>query len=246
MFKKLTLFILLIGGTLSAQKSYFEWRSYELQWGHNAQPLHDYLSTVLIPALNKNGVAHVGAFEPIAEQLPKKIYLLITYQDVVHFAAVHEALKSDEQYRAAKQAYDAIGPNESPYKRITTSFYFGFDSFPNLVAPKEGDELFELRTYESYSENAADRKRKMFNQYEFDIFDDAGLHSVFFGEQVAGPNMPALTYITSHASMEARNKAWDAFRVHPEWKRVSQLEEFDNSVSNIQLEFIKRLPYSQL
>jgi hypothetical protein len=46
--------------------------------------------------------------------------------------------------------------------------------------------------------------------------------------------------------MEARNKSWDAFRVHPEWKRVSQLEEFDNTVSNIALDFLVQLPYSQL
>ena len=114
------------------------------------------------------------------------------------------------------------------------------------MLPKKGDVLFELRTYESYSEDAALRKIKMFNEYEFDIFKAAGLHSVFFGEQLAGPNMPSLTYITSHSSMEARNKSWDAFGVYPQWKRVSQLEEFDNTVSNIALDFLVQLPYSQL
>jgi len=246
MFKKITLFIFLFCGILNAQKSYFEWRTYDLQWGHSAQPLHDYLAEALIPALNAQGVKNVGAFEPIAEQLPKQIHLLIAYDGIAHYEAVREALQKDATFQNAKAAYDAVPSEAAPYTHFSTSFYFGFDSFPHLVLPKEGDAIFELRTYESYSENAADRKRKMFNVHEFAIFDDAGLHSVFFGEQVAGPNMPSLRYITSHATMEARNKAWDAFRIHPDWKRVSKLKEFENSVSNIVLEFIKRLPYSQL
>ena len=246
MVKKLTLFLLLLSGTIYAQKSFFEWRTYELQWGHNAQPLHDYLSGALIPALNDNGVETIGAFEHMENHLPKKIYLLITYKSMAHYAQVRKALKKEAKFLKAKQKYDAVSQEEAPYDRYTTSFYEGFDNYQHLVLPKKGDVLFELRTYESYSEDAAHRKIKMFNEYEFDIFKGAGLHSVFFGEQVAGPNMPSLTYITSHSSMEARNKSWDAFRVHPEWKRVSQLEECDNTVSNIALDFLVQLPYSQL
>lgn len=246
MFKKITLFILLFCGTLNAQKSYFEWRTYDLQWGRNAKPLHDYLSQALIPALNAQGVKYVGAFEPLADQLPKKIHLLIAYDGMAHYEQVREVLLKDTNFQKAKTAYDAIAADAAPYRRFSTSFYVGFDSFPHLVLPKEGDAIFELRTYESYSENAAERKRKMFNVHEFDIFDDAGLHSVFFGEQVGGSDMPSLRYITSHASMESRNKAWDSFRVHPDWKRVSKLKEYENSVSNIVLDFLKRLPYSQL
>ena len=77
MFKKLILPLLLVCGTIYAQKSFFELRTYELQWGNNAQPLHDYLSEALIPALNDNGVETIGAFEHMENHLPKKIYLLI-------------------------------------------------------------------------------------------------------------------------------------------------------------------------
>jgi hypothetical protein len=246
MLKKITLFILLFCGTLSAQKSYFEWRTYDLPWGSNTQPLHDYISQALIPALNAQGVKNIGAFEPMAEQYPNKLHLLIAYDGMAHYEQVQEALHKDISFQKAKAVYDAVPADAAPYRRFSTSFYLGFDNFPHLVLPKDGDVVFELRTYESYSENAAERKRKMFNVHEFDIFNDAGLHSIFFGQQVSGPDMPSLRYITSHASMEARDKAWDAFRVHPDWKRVSKLKEYEDSVSDIVLDFIKRLPYSQL
>jgi hypothetical protein len=86
----------------------------------------------------------------------------------------------------------------------------------------------------------------MFNKEEFSIFEATGLHSVFFGEQVSGPLMPALTYMLSFSSMEERNANWDKFRVHPEWKRVSGLAEYAHSVSDIKRTFLKPLSYSQL
>ena len=86
----------------------------------------------------------------------------------------------------------------------------------------------------------------MFNKEEFSIFDQTGLHSVFFGEQVSGPLMPALTYLLAFSSMEERNENWNKFIVHPEWKRVSVLDEYAHTVSDIKRTFLKPLSYSQL
>jgi hypothetical protein len=115
-----------------------------------------------------------------------------------------------------------------------------------MIKPQKGSQLFELRTYEGYSEDAVRRKVKMFNKEEFSIFEATGLHSVFFGEQVSGPLMPALTYMLSFSSMEERDANWDKFRVHPDWKRVSALPEYANSVSDIKRTFLTPLEYSQL
>jgi hypothetical protein len=43
-----------------------------------------------------------------------------------------------------------------------------------------------MRRYESYSDDAATRKIAMFNKEEFPIFDKTGLHSIFFGQVIAG------------------------------------------------------------
>jgi len=58
--------------------------------------------------------------------------------------------------------------------------------------------------------------------------------------------MPALTYLLAFESMEERDANWAKFSVHPEWKRVSALKEYANSVSDIKRTFLKPLSYSQL
>jgi hypothetical protein len=86
----------------------------------------------------------------------------------------------------------------------------------------------------------------MFNKEEFSIFDVTGLYSVFFGEQISGPLMPALTYMLAFESMEERNNNWEKFSKNPEWKRVSILKEYANTVSDIKRTFLKPVKYSQL
>ena len=87
----------------------------------------------------------------------------------------------------------------------------------------------------------------MFNDGELTIFEDTGLHSVFFGSQVSGPLMPALTYMLSFKDMEERDANWKKFSVHSsEWKPISILTEYTNTVSDIKRIFLKPLSYSQL
>ena len=86
----------------------------------------------------------------------------------------------------------------------------------------------------------------MFNDGELSIFEETGLHSVFFGSQVSGPLMPALTYMLAFKDMEERDTNWSAFIDHPEWKRISVLPEYANTVSDIKRTFLKPLAYSQL
>ena len=130
--------------------------------------------------------------------------------------------------------------------RFTTSFLIAFDGLPKLIKPNKEAQLFELRTYEGYSEDAVRRKVKMFNKEEFSIFDATGLNSVFFGEQISGPLMPALTYMLVFNSMEERNSNWEKFSKHPKWKRVSALKEYANTVSDIKRTFLRPFKYSQL
>lgn len=244
--KQLLIFSLFIGFSLSAQKNYYELRTYELKFGSSQQAFHDYVSKALIPTLNKNGVEKVGVFSEYGDPTPTVIRILIPYRNTAHHAEVMELMGKDEAFAALREDYDKIPVEKAVYNRYSTSFFTAFDGLPTLVAPQEDATIYELRTYEGYSEDAVRRKVKMFNTYEFEIFDNTGLHSVFFGEQVAGPNMPALTYMLSFTSMEARDANWDKFRVHPLWQKISKMEEFANSVSNIQRNFLEALPYSQL
>ena len=58
--------------------------------------------------------------------------------------------------------------------------------------------------------------------------------------------MPALTYMLSFKSMQERNINWEKFSKDPSWKRISSLEKYSNTVSDIKRTFLKPLEYSQL
>ena len=216
-------FCLILSLSLFGQKEYYELRTYSIPFNGSEQALHDYLEDTLLPALNRYGVENIGVFEALGDPTPKQIVLLIPYKDISAYGDVIAALAADTNYLEKRKAYDAVPHNKRVYTRFSSSFYIAFDGLPQIVKPKEGSQLFELRTYEGYSEDAVRRKVKMFNEEEFSIFDATGLHSVFFGEQVSGPMMPALTYMLSFSSMEERDAHWKKFSVHPEWKRVSGL-----------------------
>lgn len=246
MRKHLLLLFFISSFSLFAQKEYYELRTYSIPFNSSEQTLHNYFKDVFIPALNRAGVEHIGVFESLGESTPKQLFLLIPYKDIVAYSEVVTILAEDQQYLQERKVYDAVPHDKRVYSRFSTSFYIAFDGLPKLVKPSEASNLFELRTYEGYSEDAVRRKVKMFNKEEFTIFEQTGLHSVFFGEQVSGPSMPALTYLLSFRSMEERNENWNKFIVHPEWKRVSVLDEYAHTVSDIKRTFLKPLSYSQL
>ncbi|WP_297795740.1 NIPSNAP family protein [uncultured Eudoraea sp.] len=247
MFRNLIIGLILLSGTLGfAQKEIYELREYELKFGKPAQVLHDYLEKALIPALNRKGITNIGAFEEIGDAMPKKIYLLIAYENIEGYQEVIEYLKEDEVFKKASSSYSKTPQESFPVERYVTSLFTAFDGLPKLVKPSEGSMVFELRTYEAYNEDAYQRKVKMFNESEFTIFDEVGLHSVFFGEKIAGPQMPCLTYLLAFRDMAERDANWSKFGPHPEWQRIVKLPEYANTVSNIYRVFLRPISYSQL
>ena len=125
------------------------------------------------------------------------------------------------------------------YNRYESWLLHAFDGFPILEKPIDGNALFELRTYESINEDALRRKIKMFNDEEVPIFKDAGLPPLFFGEMLAGPYRPALTYMVHCKDMEASQNGWKAFLNHPDWNRIKVLPIYANTVSNIRNTFLQ-------
>jgi len=247
MIKKFTIgVILLLGAFGFSQKEIYEFREYELKFGKPAKVLHEYFENALIPALNKQGIKNIGAFEEIGDAMPKKIYLLIAYDNLEGYQKVLDILKDDSVFLQASEVYHKTAQEIFPVERYVTSLFTAFDGIPKLVKPSEGSMIFELRTYEGYNEDAFQRKVKMFNESELDIFDEVGLHSVFFGEKIAGPQMPCLTYLLAFKDMEERDANWAKFGPNPEWQRILKLPEYANTVSNIYRVFLKPLPYSQL
>ena len=86
----------------------------------------------------------------------------------------------------------------------------------------------------------------MFNEGETDIFDRLNFNPIFYGEVIAGSNMPNLMYMTSHANLKEREKNWDNFREDKEWERMSGMEEYKNTVSHSDIILLHPTEYSKL
>ena len=236
----------LAGADKEVKKELYEWREYEIHFGSSQNLLHEYLEKSFIPALNKFGVKTVGVFKEIGKSEPAKIYVLIAYPTFENYLSINANVQHDEQFIKSSSAWKQVPADKPVFNRINTSLMVAFDGLPALKVPAKEPRIFELRTYEGYSEDAVSRKVKMFNEEEFPIFYKTKLTPVFFGEVIAGPNLPCLTYMITFKNMEERDKNWAAFGADADWKKVSSDPKYANTVSNIRRVFLEPLPYSQV
>lgn len=231
----LFLFAFLTENSLAqGKRDFYELRIYHIENASQESQLDIYLKDALLPALHRNGVAKVGVFKPIASQADagKKVYLFIPYSSMKVYEGIAEKLGKDQAYQTAGSAYINAPFDNPPYKRIETSFLQAFTGQPRfteskLTGPKK-DRVYELRSYESPTEKLYKQKVKMFNSGEMDIFTKLDFNPVFYGEVIAGANMPNLMYMTTFSNIESRDAHWKAFGTDPDWDRMKVMPEYQN------------------
>ena len=87
----------------------------------------------------------------------------------------------------------------------------------------------------------------MFNEGgEIDVFRKTGLRPVFFGETLAGPLMPNLTYMLVFDSEESQAEHWDEFRNHPDWLALREDKQYKDTVSNVTDFILRPASFSQI
>ncbi len=200
------------------KRPYFELRRYNLTSGAATARLSDtYFAEALIPALNRLGIPQVGAFRlDIGPDTPA-VYLLIPSTSLETLANLNASLAKDEPYLKAAAAFlDA--PAEHPaFHRIDSTLLSAFDDF---AIPAPAKRIFQLRIYESPTQQAHDNKVAMFQQAEIDIFRSVGMKPVFFARALIGPSLPNLTYMLVFNDQDELQTRWAAFGAAPAWKKL--------------------------
>ncbi|MFM1807466.1 MAG: hypothetical protein RLZZ242_191 [Bacteroidota bacterium] len=224
----------------STEKEWVELRTYEVKTGAKMNHLVDYLNQVLAPTLKSKGAREVALFKELGDSEPRKLYLMVTHQNATSFLYSQE-LHKDPDYSKRAKSYNAIGIENTLYNRISSMLLLSFDRLPKMDPIKSTSTLFELRTYESYSEDANRRKIDMFNDEELDLFYEVGLHPVFFGEQIIGPQRPALTYIIQFKDQEEHDLNWKKFIDSEKWKVMSSKAKYANTATKIHKVFLTRI-----
>jgi NIPSNAP len=233
-------------------REYYEIRRYHLQTGPQIKLTETYLSDALIPALNRLGIAPVGAFHlDIGPETPT-LYLLLPCSKIETLVTAELQLAHDEQFMKAAEPFWNASAMAPAFQRIESSLHVAFEGWPKLTPPATTAEhrkrIFQLRTYESPSSQAHVRKVEMFHHGEFEIFRSAGFGQVFYGDTLIGPRMPNLTYMLSFADMNDLNAKWDVFRADPAWSKLKTLPRysFEEIVSNISNLILSPATYSQI
>lgn len=256
-----TLLILTILVTASdsiyAQSGQSQQQIYRIKVYHFDNPeqekmVDSYLSEAYIPALHRAGVQPVGVFKPVGQDTTsdRRTYVLTPHSSLKNMADLQNTLKNDEQYLEDGAAYIDASHARPLYEYFETIVLKAFSEAPHIKVPQmsapESEKIYELRSYRSATEALNKNKVEMFNVGEVDLFARLGFNAVFYGNVVAGSDMPNLMYMTSFKDMESRDAHWKSFVDDPQWKKLSSMEKYQHNVSHIDIQLLHPTGYSDL
>jgi hypothetical protein len=241
------------------QREYYELRTYRLKSGAKHDLLDTYLQKAAIPAWNRLGINPVGVFgqqertgTPAATEVrePCVVTVLLPHPSLDSFAQAGARLQADTLYQQAGAEYLQIPKTNPAFERIDSWLMLAFAGMPKVELPPYAREkkprLFEIRTYESYSELKALKKVEMFNSGEIQTMREVGLAPIFYGQALIGGNLPHLTYMLSAESNEAHQQHWGAFMKHPTWNKLKNDPQYADTVSRITNRFLVPTAFSQI
>lgn len=221
-----------------AKQMYYEVKIYRVSTPAQSSLTDKYLKEAFIPALHRSNIKNIGVFKPVESDTAfgKIIYVLIPYQTPDQYFNLVTALENDKVYQQAGNDFLDAPYNAPPFTRYESIFMKAFSHMPQMKVPSfstpVNERIYELRSYESATEAKALKKMNMFNEGgEIKIFEDIKANPVFYGQVLLGSMKPRLMYLTTYADMKSHDERWADFRNHPEWKRLSSMEEYKNSTS---------------
>jgi hypothetical protein len=233
-------------------REFYELRHYRLSMGRQKKLADDFFRDSLVPALNRLGITPVGVFNVSIGPETPSMYVLMPSLSVETLATAEARLAQDAEYMKSGAAFLNAPADQPAFDRIESSLLQAFEKMPRLKLPAatatHGPRIFELRTYESASDQDHKRKVEMMQAGEQEIFAKAGFSQVFYGDTLIGPRLPNLTYMLSFQNLAERDRDWDAFRSSPEWKSLSSQPRyaFESIVSSIVNVILTPADYSQV
>jgi hypothetical protein len=245
----------------SSAREYYQILRYQLQTGPQTKLVESYFGDALIPALTRMGMGPVGAFKLNFGSETPAFYLLIPGRSVEALATLDLRLAQDTNFLKAAEPFWNAPATAPAFLRVESSLLAAFEGWPRLTPPAastvspaaasaeaRSKRVFQLRTYESPSYQDHVRKVEMFHKGEFEIFQKAGCHPVFFGDTLIGSRLPNLTYMLRFDNMQGLEKGWAAFSSDPDWKKLqaSPRYSYEAIVSNISNLILGPLACSQI
>jgi len=241
-FKQLSILAVLLFAmtqlTLAAGRDFYQIQVYRLSSKAQEARTDNFLKMAYLPALHRAGIKSVGVFKPIASDTisGNQIIVWLPLTSLDQLDKLQLTLSSDKTYQAQGADFLNSAFDNVPFQRKESILLKAFAQAPAFVIPhhktKPADRIYELRSYEGPAENLFRQKVKMFNEGgEIKLFKSLDFNAVFYAEVISGSTMPNLMYLTTFADMTAHDAHWNAFRDHPDWKKLSAKSEYQHTVS---------------
>jgi len=212
----------------------------------------EYFGNVLLPALNRVKIAPVGVFNVTIGLTGPNPILLLPCASLETLARLDENLMADSAYQNGAKPFFTAAATQPSFMRMDSSLLRAFPKYPKLTLPAAAvakkPRLYEIRTYESPSEQDHLLKLEQMQAGEDRIFQGVGAWTVFFADTLVGTRLPKLTYMLGYDDLAARERVWTAFAADPAWKALSTQPRYsaEGLVSNITNEILTPAPYSQV
>ena len=238
--------------TQPSRQMYYEIRVYSISGSEQESAVDAFLKDAYIPALHRAGITEVGVFKPVeADTLDfgRLVYVFVPFRTIAQFTSLPDILAKDELYKDAGKAFIDAPYDNPPYGRLQCILLKAFEYMPEFAVPNytnpASERIYELRSYESATEAKAAKKIEMFNQGgEMALFTKLQFNAVFYAQAIAGNEMPNLMYMTTFQDMKSHDEHWNAFRDAPEWKQISGMDEYKNTVSKAHVHLCHPADYS--
>ena len=217
------------------QREFYQIRIYHLKNNDQLKQVNDYLENVYLPALHRFKIKNIGVFEPIANDTAtlKLVYVLVPFNSLDEWLRINQDLSKDITYAMAAKDFLDAPADQPPYERMDSVLLEAFESQGELLIPpsKNASRVFELRSYESPTEELSAKKIAMFNKDEITIFKRLGFNPVFYGRVLSGSHMPNLMYMPVFDNVQQRDAQWKVFGNDAKWKEISADPVNENKVS---------------
>lgn len=234
-------------------QSFYQISVYHFKDSSQERVINQYLQNALLPALHRMNVQPVGVFSSLANDTSadKTMYVFVPVKSLDEIASISSKLNADKAYSTAGKAYLNAAFDAAPYTRLETILLQAFPlaptiQQPHLQSPKR-ERVYELRSYESATEQLNASKVKMFNTGdEVGIFKRLNFNAVFYAQVLAGSHQPNLMYMTTFENMPDREAKWKLFMNDDAFKKLLAMPEYQHNVSKADIIFLRPTDYSDL
>ncbi len=248
-----TLSILVVGCLLAPvsaadrESRVYEMRTYYAAPGKLAD-LHKRFRDHTCKLFEKHGITNVGYWVPIDNKDNKLIFVL-SYPSREAREKAWKAFLADPDWQKAFKESEAAGKLVLKMENI---FLTPTDYSPPIKPGKDGDRVFELRTYTASSGNL-DALNTRFREHTCKLFEKHGMTNVAYWNLMKDQKDAdaRLIYLLAHKSVDAAKASFDAFRKDPDWVKARTASEVKAGgpltvKDGVKSEFLKPTGYSPM